>query len=357
MYFFQADEDSGDVVNSPIANKRTSLYVPSTGSQESSDSHEEAFSLTPLQQLNLYLAKRDVSPIRNTLKTPWDQTSDRTKRRHTRKARQAIQAIIKELSPDDPSRLWFLAKEDMSMKGDLSDQDTFTESAIDTTLIEALAECYNNAAHWGTRRQILSIMVDKVSLTSLRRWIPDLTRYRFNIAKNHLLLNGRGTALPDTTRTRMCVPLKKLEHFLDFITSSHAIQELPFGKKSMKLSTGDVIVVPNVIRTIIPERIVQQYQSFCSEAEFSPLSRSSLHRILSVCSASSRKSLQGIDNFKAAGAKAFDDLEELVDSIGDSEMGMSWAKSQKENLRLSKRYLKGDYKVSFDISGINLTLH
>lgn len=143
----------------------------------------------------------------------------------------------------------------------------------------------------------------------------------------------------------MRVAPEKLEHFLSFITSPHIIQELPFGEKTLKLSTAE-IKVPNVIRTIIPERIVQQYKAFCSEVDFSPLSRSTLHRILKVCSASQRKSLQGLDNFSASGAQAFDDLEQLIENLGDRGMGMSWAKLQRDKLRSSKRYLKGDYKVS-----------
>ena len=34
--------------------------------------------------------------------------------------------------------------------------------------MEALAECYRNANNWQTRRQILSIMADKVSFKTLK---------------------------------------------------------------------------------------------------------------------------------------------------------------------------------------------
>jgi hypothetical protein len=67
---------------------------------------------------------------------------------------------------------------------------------------------------------------------------------------------------------------------------------------------------------------------------------------LNVCSASVRKSLQGLDYFSAYGAKAFDDLEEVVDKIGDScGVGLSWAKEKKGELKVAKWYLKSDYKV------------
>ena len=63
---------------------------------------------------------------------------------------------------------------------------------------------------------------------------------------------------------------------------------------------------------------------------------------MNVCSASVRNSLQGLDNLPAQGAKAFDDLENVVDKLGDDcGMGFSWAKEKKTQLKAAKRYLKG----------------
>jgi hypothetical protein len=56
----------------------------------------------------------------------------------------------------------------------------------------------------------------------------------------------------------MYVPAEKLDHFLSFITSMNVVQDLPFGEKSLKLSTNTEIKVPNVIRTMIPEQVVKQ---------------------------------------------------------------------------------------------------
>jgi hypothetical protein len=77
------------------------------------------------------------------------------------------------------------------------------------------------------------------------------------------------------------------------------------------------------------------------------LSRSSLCRILDVCSASTRTSLQGLDYFSAEGAKAFDDMVAVVDKLGDVyERGLTWSKEHIRKLKLAKRYFKSDYKVS-----------
>ena len=51
----------------------------------------------------------------------------------------------------------------------------------DTSLMDALVECFNNASHWSVKSQILSIIADKVSFSTLKKLIPGLTRYRFNV--------------------------------------------------------------------------------------------------------------------------------------------------------------------------------
>ena len=57
--------------------------------------------------------------------------------------------------------------------------------------------------------------------------------------------------------------MSALDHFLTFITSLHVIQDLPFGQRYLHLSSGQVLETPNVIRTMIPQRIVKQYVQYC----------------------------------------------------------------------------------------------
>lgn len=282
--------------------------------------------------------------MRYPMKTQWDEASERTRRRHTRKAKQAVDAVLDEVAPNQSVQLWQSLVSSKSLE-----QHPFGESAagIDEVLMEALAECYRNANNWQTRRQILSIMSDKVTYKALQKWIPNLTRYRFSEARKHILVEGRGVApTMQSSRARMAVSQTQLDHFLDFITSPHVIQDLPFGEKSIKLSTKEVITVPNVIRMMIPESIAKQYLAYSQECGFTPLSRRTLLRILAVCSASVRKSLQGLDYISSAGSQAFDDLCNVVNRLGDECMGMTWAREQKERLKSSKRYLKGDFKVT-----------
>lgn len=106
----------------------------------------------------------------------------------------------------------------------------------------------------------------KKSVLSLQQYIPDITPYRYAIAKQHALLHDRGCPLPKPMQKRMRAPPEMVDHFISCITSQHIIQELPFGQKTLALSSGKVFIVPYVIRNMIPERIVQQYQAYCKES-------------------------------------------------------------------------------------------
>lgn len=122
---------------------------------------------------------------------------------------------------------------------------------------------------------------------------------------------------------------------------------MPFGQKSLRLSNGNVLEVPNVIQCLISERIAVQYEQYCKEVGFTPSSKRTILRVLAACSATVRKSLQGLDYFAAdAGASAFDKMISLLNQlkglVEDTTVGR-W----QETLKNSKLYLKADFKVRY----------
>ena len=70
-------------------------------------------------------------------------------------------------------------------------------------------------------------------------------------------------------------------------------------------------------------------------------------RILSECSASVRKSLQGLDYFAAEGARAFDDLSLVLEQAVEIGASKERVQGLQEALKAGKLYLKGDLKVIF----------
>ena len=72
-------------------------------------------------------------------------------------------------------------------------------------------------------------------------------------------------------------------------------------------------------------------------------------RILSACSATVRKSLQGLDYVAADGASAFDDLAKLLQQHSHF-VTVSTLERWQRTLKNGKLYLKGDFKVKETLS-------
>ena len=138
--------------------------------------------------LNKFLVTRDISPVRSSLTTPWNDASERTRRYYIKKASEAVAASLEVMAPGESAEmLWSTLVNSKAIQKHFASASVEQES-VDSALLESLAECYNNATQWDTRRQILSIMVDKISLKSLQQYITDFTPYRYKIAKQHALL-------------------------------------------------------------------------------------------------------------------------------------------------------------------------
>ncbi|CAF1356373.1 unnamed protein product [Adineta ricciae] len=195
-----------------------------------------------------------------------------------------------------------------------------TAKGVDyTTVMESLKDAYSKAEHWSTKRQLLSIVAADLPPRLLKAEFPELTDWKIKAARAQAFFHGRGV-LPEI----MHCPVqryteKQLSHLITFIQSPHITTDMPFGERKLKLSNGESVVVPDVIRNISPSRIISQYFEYCKETidndEFQPLGASSLFAILRKCSASIRKSLVGLDTFSCDGSTAFDQLQNLCDEM------------------------------------------
>lgn len=327
------------------AHDDSTFMSPDTESTASTQSDDlTASEENKRQYLNSFLSACRIPPIVKSWQT-WSSSSDRTRQRYTTKSAEMVSAVLKTVIPDDASAgsLW---KNLISCPNMSQLLGTETLSPSEQSYLRSLAQAYNNALSWETRRQILSIMSGIASYSTLCEYIPGLTRYRYTAANLHRLQFGTGAEIArQPTHSRMCIDKAQLDHFLDFISSPHLVQDLPFGKKDLKLSTGEIIEVPNVIRSMVPQRIVKQYQQYCKEANFKPFSERTMLRVLSECSASVRKSLQGLDYFAADGAQAFDTLISVVRQLSEFGADSNWEATTIDSLKTAKMYLKGDYKV------------
>ncbi|CAC5407841.1 unnamed protein product [Mytilus coruscus] len=202
--------------------------------------------------------------------------------------------------------------------------------------------CDTKAESWQIRRQILSVISIQLNYNETEQLIPGLSEYRYYAAKKHS--NKEGCGMPPKNRE----DTRKLDFFLNFITSSHVIKDLPFGERKLKLQDGKKIETPNIIRCMGSAAIVYQYKQYCKENDFNPLGDSTMFKILSECIATMRKSLKGLDYYLTEGVRAFRDLEDILAELykmGSISLSDNTFKQHKDLLLECKRYLKVDYKV------------
>ena len=212
-------------------------------------------------------------------------------------------------------------------------------------VMESLAEAYNQAENRETRLQILSLFVNKFSKSQLQEIIPGLSKRQIDDARTHADLRGPGKHVNPPEIHRMRLETTKTDHFLEFISTSSLLQDVSYGTKTIKLDSGEKLLVPAAIRTLIPSRIIKQYQSYCDSVDFKPYSERTLFRILEACSASKQISLQGLDYIATEGNEAFEKIKHIVSLLGDNGVELTWADKITKDLKASKRYLKTDYKT------------
>ncbi|RMX44413.1 hypothetical protein pdam_00011219, partial [Pocillopora damicornis] len=159
----------------------------------------------------------------------------------------------------------------------------------DNQLVGRLIKLYEEANSGYTRQKILSIFVCDHSKS-------------YDEARKHAFLNEPGQQMEPPQIKRSRLHSAKVDHFLDFVSISSFLQDVVHGTKKLKLSDGDTLEIPNVVRTVIASSLVQLYTLYCSETGFQPLGRLTLFDILKVCAASKKKSLTGLVSIQTDGS-------------------------------------------------------
>ena len=339
-----------EIENLEITDKSCNLSIYQPSSQESSsteESNEDSADIDDdiskekiVSSLEKFLQHANLQPLGGVLTRSWDAVSKKTQSHYRRKTSKIIAEILRTVAPESASSLWNAIKKSDDVMEQLGDPKPNND------ILLAIAESYKQASKQDTRRLLLSVIAGKISHTQLSRYIPDVTRYQYTAARKYSREVGANFTVDQPQQHRTKVDITKVEHFIDFITASNVVQDLLFGRKTLKLSNNEEIEIPHVIRTLIPSRLIAQYNEYCKENSYIPFSRSTLFQILSEsCPASVRKSLQGLDNYVAEGGRVFDDLISLMDTLLKYGALESTAHGIKEQLKLLKQYLKGDYKV------------
>lgn len=115
--------------------------------------------------------------------------------------------------------------------------------------------------------------------------IPLLPNWKIDQARQHACDIGKGQTVVSEPVHRRRISTSQVQHCFDFISRPEMVQDVAFGTKSLKLDSGDSIIMPAVVRTMIPSRIIEQYQSDCAQNGFEPAGQRSLYRMIDVCAA------------------------------------------------------------------------
>ena len=225
---------------------------------------------------NNFLRRVDgrISPIRSQLGTDVEQISSRTSRYYRYKAVQAVETVLEAIAPGNSKWLFQQVIEGYSSLA--------AENLPEQGLLATLIQLYEEASSWHTRQQILSIFARDYSKTELLALVPGLTKWRVDEARRHAFHSGPGRVIEPPTLQRSRLDPSKVDHFLDFISSPLFLQDVAYGTKKLKLTSGEEIEILNVVRTVIGSRLIQLYQIYCKDFSFMPLGRSTLFNILKV---------------------------------------------------------------------------
>ena len=226
--------------------------------------------------LNNFLRRVDgrISPIRSQLRTDVEQISSRTSRYYRHKVVQAVETVLEAIAPGNSKWLFQQVIEGYSSLA--------AENLPEQGLLATLIQLYEEASSWHTRQQILSIFARDYSKTELLALVPGLTKWRVDEARRHAFHSGPGRVIEPPTLQRSRLDPSKVDHFLDFISSPLFLQDVAYGTKKLKLTSGEEIEIPNVVRTVIGSRLIQLYQIYCKDFSFTTLGRSTLFNILKV---------------------------------------------------------------------------
>ena len=201
--------------------------------------------------------------------------SSSTQRYYRKKAEEAVDTVLDAIAPGNSS--WLLKQ---VFTKHLVGRSASADSEEDS-LVSRLVTLYNDASSWYTQQQILSLFAGDYTKTELLKLVPGLTKFR-NEARKHWFQTKPGELIEPPNITRSRLDPAKVDHFLDFISSPSFLQDMAYGTKTLKLSNGVKIDIPNVVRTVISSRLIQLYQTYCLESCFKPLGRSTLFNILEV---------------------------------------------------------------------------
>ena len=215
----------------------------------------------------------------------WEALSGASKEEFIVRADEVGSYVLNTIAPSQQEQLW-----EGVVKRRCSVEDKINNITIDVGL-EAILLAYNECSNRLTKTQILSLISDRFSQSELQQLLPGISLRQVKNARKHALEQGRGEPKTRNEIFRCRLNMEKVRDFIEFCSRSTFLQDVAFGTKTLKLSSGERIPIPSVVRTMTASKIIYLYHEECREHDVEPLKERTCFRLLEVCSASKQKSL------------------------------------------------------------------
>ena len=134
--------------------------------------------------------------------------------------------------------------------------------------LDALITAYEQAPTKGLKTKILIIYALRYSSTELKQIHAPFERLsdrQIKKARNHAKTEGFGFRVGNIVHRRLRIDPDKLVHFLLLIDQPYFYQDVSYGTGTVKLDSGQEMVMPNVVRTVGRSTMVEQYHQHCRD--------------------------------------------------------------------------------------------
>ena len=193
-----------------------------------------------LQNVNrciVTLSDGRISPIRFQLNKPISEVAKSTSSYIKRKSKEVVETALECIAPGQSAELLTL----------ITTPSTTKEPSPENKIIATLVSFYEGTTSWYTKMTILSIFLQHYSKSKLKAMVPGLATWRIDQAKKHSAVVGKGVSEEREPVVRSRMDGEKVDHFLDFLSSPQYLQDVAYGTRKLKMSTGESIEVPDFV--------------------------------------------------------------------------------------------------------------
>ncbi|VDI58240.1 Hypothetical predicted protein, partial [Mytilus galloprovincialis] len=332
---FLSDESNFEMSSQETCSQESSWSLSSVGRLEIRNG---------IHQLNnaVHMLDSKISPVKYMIKKDLNESNASTVRYVKRKANETIHCVLDQIAPAQSSKILEL------VGADIKPFPVRVES--DTSITNLIAKLYSESDNNMLKCQLLSLISSPNMHTKseLMELIPDLTKHKIDQSRTHASQHGPGSLpLKKELSHRNRMDEVKLDHALSFFLNPDFQQICSYGTKKLEFDNGEVVTIPQIVRTTCHSLLIDMYASYCNEEHFNPLSKSTQFKLLATCAAAKRSNLSGLDNITADGAASMDNIIATLKKLQEHDISKDELEETTSDVKALKLYMKTMYK--FDI--------